>query len=228
MAVSTVVFDLDGTLVDTAPDLMHATNAVLAAHGRRAVSLDEIRQMVGQGARKLIDRGFILTGEPISGERLDPLYDEFVEYYAANIAVESKPYPGVVDLLNACAASGVKMAVCTNKLESLSVNLIDELNLAHFFGAIIGPDTVGIAKPDVAPYRAAVERAGGRLASSLMIGDSETDIRTAKAAGVPSIGVSFGYTDRHVSYFGPDHVIDHFDEVWPILERHFGAGAPSV
>ncbi len=228
MAVSTVVFDLDGTLVDTAPDLMHATNAVLTAHGRRAMAIDELRQMVGQGARTLIDLGFARTGEPVAVHRLDELFDTFIDHYANNIARHSRPYPGVIELLDKCAANGLAMAVCTNKLEALSIKLIDELDLAKYFGAIIGPDTIGVAKPNAAPYHEAVQRVGGTVSGSLMIGDSETDIRTAKAAGVPSIGVTFGYTQRHVSHFGPDHVVDHFDDVWPILEDHYGAHLMSV
>ncbi len=221
MPVNTVVFDLDGTLVDTAPDLTAATNAILTAHGRRPVSLGEVREMVGQGARKLIVRGFEATGEALDEARLEPLYQNFIDHYVANIAVNSAPYPGALELLERCHAAGLGMAVCTNKLEALSVRLIDELNLSHYFSAIIGPDTIGIGKPDPAPYHEAVARAGGSTPTSVMIGDSATDIATAKAAGAPVIAVSFGYTDTHVSAFEPDHVVDHFDEVWDLLEKMF-------
>ncbi|MGI9464081.1 MAG: HAD-IA family hydrolase [Aestuariivirgaceae bacterium] len=217
MKLNTVVFDLDGTLVDTAPDLMHATNAILRAHGRRDVSLGELRDMVGHGARMLIDQGFRLTGEPVEGGKLEALYQDFVDHYAANIAVDSRPYPGVIDLIDACAAQGLAVAVCTNKLETLSVRLIEALNLSHHFASIIGPDTIGIAKPDPAPLLEAVKRAGGTMEGAIMIGDSETDIKTAKAAAVPAIGVSFGYTHKHVSAFEPEHVIDHYDEAWAIF-----------
>ena len=221
MKLNTVVFDLDGTLVDPAPDLMHATYAILTAHGRRAVSLGELREMVGRGARMLIDQGFRLTGDPIEGDRLDPLYQDFVEHYSANIAIDSKPYPGVIELMEACQAQGLTLAVCTNKLEVLSIRLIEELGLSHYFACIIGPDTIGIAKPDPAPLREAVQRSGGTMDRAIMVGDSETDIRTAKAAAVPAIGVSFGYTDKHVSTFEPEHVIDHFDEAWGILQGDY-------
>ena len=219
MSLTTVVFDLDGTLVDTAPDLTAATNAILTAHGRRPVSLSEVREMVGQGARKLIVRGFAATGEPLDEAHLEPLYQDFIDHYSANIAVESAPYPGVLELLERCRSQGLDMAICTNKLERLSVRLIDELGLSHHFAAIIGPDTIGIAKPDPAPYHEAVRRAGGDALASVMIGDSATDIATAKAAGAPVIAVSFGYTDTHVSAFDPDHIVDHFNEVWPLVER---------
>ncbi len=221
MKLDTVVFDLDGTLVDTAPDLLRATNAILTAHGRRSVSLPELRAMVGQGARVMIDRGFRLTGEPLDESQREPLFQDFLEHYSANIAVDSQPFPGVLDLLKALKVEGIAMAVCTNKLEPLSVRLIEELGLAHYFGAIIGPDTIGIAKPDPAPLFEAVARSGGSADKAIMVGDSETDIKTAKAAAIPALAVSFGYTDRHVSTFEPEHVIDHFDEAWAILDAHY-------
>ncbi len=227
MTLTTVVFDLDGTLVDTAPDLLHATNAVLLANDRRAVTLAELRNLVGHGARTLIEQGFELTGEPLEDGRLEVLFQDFIAFYSDNIAIDSRPYPGVVTLMEQCRASNIRMAVCTNKLEKLSVRLIEELGLAHFFEAIIGPDTIGVAKPDPSPLFEAVTRAGGEVQSAIMIGDSETDIRTAKAAGVPSIGVSFGYTPQHVSTFEPSHVVDHFDEVWPILHTAYAVGSAA-
>ena len=219
MSGVTVVFDLDGTLVDSAPDLMHATNHILAREGRRKVSMDEIRSMVGQGAKKLIERGFAATGEPVAEHRLKRLYHDFVDYYGANVAQDSRPFPGVVPLLERCGEAGIGLAVCTNKLEGLSVSLIEALDLKRHFRAIVGPDTLRIAKPDAAPYREAVRRSGGRVERSLMVGDSETDVLTARAAGVPVIAVSFGYSERSVAEFAPDHLVDRFEEMWPIIER---------
>lgn len=221
--MATVVFDLDGTLVDTAPDLMHATNHVLVSEGRRPVSFDEIRTMVGLGAKKLIERGFAATGDPVDRDRLDELYRRFLDHYAANIAVESRPFPGVVDLLRRCREEGIGLAVCTNKLEGLSVALIGALGLDGWFGAVVGPDTLGIAKPDAAPYLEAVRRLGGEVRRSLMVGDSETDVLTARAAGVPVVAVTFGYSERHVAEFAPDHLVSDFGAVWPIV-RAFAAG----
>ena len=210
------IFDLDGTLVDTAPDLTRATNHVLASEGRRQVAIAEIRPFVGRGARRMIERGFAATGEPVPPQRMDSLYEAFIAYYAENIAVDSRPFPGTLELLDRLDDAGVKLGICTNKQERLSLKLLDGLGLRHRFGAIIGADTIGIAKPDPAPYREAVARleAGG---GSVMIGDSETDILTARNAGVPVIAVTFGYTERHVREFAPDHVVDHMDHVWPAI-----------
>lgn len=217
MPASAVVLDLDGTLVDTAPDLARATNHVLALNGRRAVSLDEIRRMVGRGARKLLVNGFATTGPALPADRIEPLYAEFISYYRSHIADESRPFPGAVELLDRCREAGISLAICTNKLEALSVKLLAELGLTRYFRAVIGSDTLGIAKPDAAPYLEAVRRAGAEARRSLMIGDSETDILLARAAGVPVIAVSFGYTERPVADFGPDHVVDDFNAVWPLV-----------
>jgi phosphoglycolate phosphatase len=210
------IFDLDGTLVDTAPDLTRATNHVLASEGRRQVAIAEIRPFVGRGARRMIERGFAATGAPVPPQRMDSLYEAFIAYYAENIAVDSRPFPGTLELLDRLDDAGVKLGICTNKQERLSLKLLDGLGLRHRFGAIIGADTIGIPKPDPAPYREAVARleAGG---GSVMIGDSETDILTARNAGVPVIAVTFGYTERHVREFAPDHVVDHMDHVWPAI-----------
>lgn len=212
-----VIFDLDGTLADTAPDLMHATNQILAESGREHVTLAQVRDFVGHGARALIARGFKATGEPVSEAEIEPLYRRFIDFYSANIAEGSTLFPGVRPVLERCRAEGIVLGVCTNKLEGLSVQLLEALDASHYFGAIVGPDTIGIAKPDPAPYRETLKRLGGRHLRSLMVGDSETDIKTARAAGVPAIGVTFGYTARPVAEFGPDRLVSHFDEMWPAI-----------
>ncbi len=223
MTKSAVIFDLDGTLVDTAPDLWGATNHVLKAHGRREVSLDDVYDMVGMGAKKLIERGFERTGEPARADMIDILFRQFIDFYSANITARSQPYPGVLALLDELKARGVGLAVCTNKMERLSVKLINGLDMAHYFSAIIGPDTIGVAKPDPRPLFAAIKATGCVRSRAIMIGDSATDIRTAQAAAIPVVAVSFGYTHTHVSAFEPDHIVDHFDEVLPILEGRFAA-----
>jgi phosphoglycolate phosphatase len=220
MTIKAVIFDLDGTLVDSAPDLMLATNHVLSRLERRAINMDEVRSFVGHGARALIARGAAATGEAIDDKTLDFCHAEFLRYYGKNIAVDSVAFPGVVDLLERCAADGLKMGVCTNKVEGLSVRLLQALDMAKYFGAIVGSDTLNIGKPDAAPYLETVKRLGVPAKNSLLIGDSETDILTARAAGVPVIAVTFGYTQQPVTNYNPDYLVSHFDEVWDILQRH--------
>jgi phosphoglycolate phosphatase len=214
-----VIFDLDGTLVDTAPDLTRATNHVLAMNGRPAVSIDDVRAMVGHGARKLIALGFARTGSEVEPDRLDELFDVFVDFYAANIAVDSRLFPGARAVLDRCRESGIALGICTNKLELLSRRLIGQLGLEGYFGAIVGQDTVQVAKPDPRPYRETLRQLGVTPARSLFVGDSEIDVRTARAAGVPIIGMSFGYTECPVSDFGPDYLAKDYGELWPIIER---------
>jgi phosphoglycolate phosphatase len=217
-----VIFDLDGTLVDTAPDLMAATNHVLRAHGRRPISMAEVRAFVGHGARALVTRGLTATGGLPDGFDLEATYREFVDHYSAHIADASTVFPGLEPLLERLAGAGIAMGVCTNKLEGLSVQLLEAVGLSRFFGAVVGPDTLGIAKPDPRPYREALRRLGGDISASVMVGDSETDILTARAAGVPVLAVPFGYTPRPVADFGPDRLISHYDEAWPALMELFG------
>ena len=218
MTVKAVVFDLDGTLVDTAPDLMAATNHVLALLKRRPITMPEVRAFVGRGARKLIERGVAATGDAIDEASLTYYHAEFLRHYEGHTADRSEIFPGVVALLKRLADSGIKAGVCTNKPEGLSRLLLDTLDLSRFLGTIVGPDTIGIAKPDAAPYLETVKRLGVAPPDSIMVGDSEIDILTARAAGVPIVAVSFGYTPKPIAEYGPDFIVSHFDEVWDILK----------
>jgi phosphoglycolate phosphatase len=219
MTIKAVIFDLDGTLVDSAPDLMLATNHVLSRLERRPISMDEVRSFVGHGARALIARGAAATGDAIDEKTLHFYHAEFLRYYEKNIAVNSVAFPGVIDLLNRCAADGLKMGVCTNKYEGLSVRLLQALDMAKYFGAVVGTDTIKIAKPDPAPYLETAKRLGIPAKDSIMIGDSETDILTARAAGVPVIAVTFGYTQQPVTSYNPDYLVSHFNEIWDIIQK---------
>lgn len=216
-----VIFDLDGTLVDTAPDLMRATNHVLEVRGRRAISMDEVRVFVGHGARALLTRGLAATGGLPEGYDVEPDYHRFVDYYSKNIAGGSAPFPGLIPLLDRLKAEGFAMGVCTNKLEGLSVQLLEALDMRKYFGSIVGPDTLGIAKPDPRPFHEAVSRLGLGSARAIMVGDSETDVLTARNAGVPVIGVPFGYTPKPVQDYGPDRTIAHFDEAYGVIQELF-------
>jgi phosphoglycolate phosphatase len=214
----TVVFDLDGTLVDTAPDLINALNFVLEREGLPPVPLHSARNMIGAGARKLIERGLEIEGREASPAELARLTDDFIAYYAEHIADASRPFDGLERALDDLAALGCRFAVCTNKLEWLSKRLLDQLNLSSRFSAICGADTFGISKPDPAILRQTVARAGGELASTIMVGDAGPDIGVARRAGVPVIGVSFGYTDVPVADLKPDRVIDHMSELKGAVE----------
>ena len=214
----TVVFDLDGTLVDTAPDLINALNFVLDREGLPPVPLHSARNMIGAGARKLIERGLEVEGREASPAELVRLTDDFIGYYAEHIADTSRPFDGLDRALDDLAALGCRFAVCTNKLEWLSKRLLDRLNLSSRFAAICGADTFGVSKPDPAILRQTVARAGGELSSTVMVGDAGPDIGVARRAGVPVIGVSFGYTDVPIADLKPDRVIDHMGELKAAVE----------
>jgi phosphoglycolate phosphatase len=214
----TVVFDLDGTLVDTAPDLINALNFVLDREGLPPVPLHSARNMIGAGARKLIERGLEVEGREATPAELVRLTDDFIGYYAEHIADTSRPFDGLDRALDDLAALGCRFAVCTNKLEWLSKRLLDRLNLSSRFAAICGADTFGVSKPDPAILRQTVARAGGELSSTVMVGDAGPDIGVARRAGVPVIGVSFGYTDVPIADLKPDRVIDHMGELKAAVE----------
>jgi len=214
----TVVFDLDGTLVDTAPDLIGALNFVLDREGLPPVPLHAARNMIGAGARKLIERGLELEGRIVSPQDLARLTGDFIDYYAGHIADASRPFEGLEAALDRLAAAGCRFAVCTNKLEWLSKRLLDQLALSSRFAAICGADTFGVSKPDPAILRQTVARAGGELSSTIMVGDAGTDIGAARRAGVPVIGVSFGYTDVPIADLKPDRLINHMRELPAAVE----------
>jgi phosphoglycolate phosphatase len=214
----TIVFDLDGTLVDTAPDLINALNFILGREGLPPVPLHSARNMIGAGARKLIERGLEVDGREASPADLARLTDDFISYYAEHIADASRPFDGLERALDDLTKLGCRFAVCTNKLEWLSKRLLDRLNLSSRFSAICGADTFGVAKPDPAILRQTVARAGGQLSSTIMVGDAGPDIGVARRAGVPVIGVSFGYTDVPVASLKPDRVIDHMSELKAAIE----------
>jgi phosphoglycolate phosphatase len=214
----TVVFDLDGTLVDTAPDLINALNVVLAREGLPPVPLDSARNMIGAGVRKLVERGLEAEGVEVTPAELARMMDDFIAHYAEHIADDSRPFEGLEAALDDLAAAGHRFAVCTNKLEWLSRRLLDRLNLSRRFAAICGADTFGVSKPDPAILRQTVARAGGDLSAAIMVGDAGTDVGVARRAGVPVIGVSFGYTEVPIADLKPDRVIHHMRELKAAVE----------
>lgn len=224
MSRKILVFDLDGTLAETAGDLIATLNVILAREGLGPVALADGRKMVGAGARALIQAGFERGGRRISADALEELFDDFIAHYEANIANESHLFDGVEQALDTFAGDGWLTAVCTNKIETPSRHLLRALGVEHRFAAICGQDTFRdgsrmICKPDPRALLMTIGKAGGDPGAAVMVGDSRTDIDTAKAAGIPVVAVDFGYTDRHVSEFGPDAVISHFDELAEAVAR---------
>jgi phosphoglycolate phosphatase len=217
-SVRTVVFDLDGTLVDTAPDLIGALNFILGREGLPPVPLTSARTLIGAGARRLLERGLEVDGRHAGVDDINRLTDDFIEYYAAHIADASRPFDGLESALDDLAAKGYRFAVCTNKLEWLSKRLLDRLGLSARFAAICGADTFGISKPDPAILRQTVARAGGQLAGAIMVGDAGPDIGVARRAGIPVIGVEFGYTEVPIADLKPDRLIGHMSELPAAVE----------
>lgn len=211
-----VAFDLDGTLVDTGPDLTAALNHALVELGRPPVPEASVRVMVGHGARKLLERGLAASGD-VSPALIDQGFPLFLDYYAAHICDHSVPFDGIERTLDRLAGGGVRLAICTNKPEALTLLLLDALGWRGRFAAVVGGDSLPQRKPDPAPLHAAILQAGGGTAA--YVGDSSTDTDTAKAAGIPCVAVTFGFADRPPEELGATALIDHFDELIPTLQR---------
>lgn len=220
MPVEALIFDLDGTLVDTAPDLTAATNYALSLIGRRPISQQEAKNLVGHGSRALIIRGCEVTGGAVDDDTIKRLNAALLDYYSDNIAAHSVIFPGLIEVLHKARDAKLKLGVCTNKVERLSHKLLVELKMADFFDAVVGGDTLPIMKPDPAPYREVSKRLGVDAANTIMFGDSETDILTAQNTGVPVIAVTFGYTPQPVHTYNPTHVISHYDDAWKIISQY--------
>ena len=211
-----VVFDLDGTLVDSAPDLAASLNHTLARLGRPGIDPDKVRHLVGHGAKALLRRGLAQSGDATE-ELVEQGYPIYLDHYAANICVGTRAYPGLEAALDALAERGAALAICTNKPDRLTHALLEALGWQSRFAAVIGADTVGAKKPDPLPLREAIARSGG--GRGVLVGDSITDADTARAAGVPFVAVSFGFSDRPAAELGADALIDGYDALIPALER---------
>jgi phosphoglycolate phosphatase len=213
------VFDLDGTLADTAPDLIATLNRIMDREGLPRVQLEDARELIGAGARAMVSRGFEQAGLELTPEHLDELFIDFLAIYAAHLCDGSRLFPGVEASLDQLEARGFTLAVCTNKVVGHSVQLLEALGVARRFAAICGRDSFPYFKPDPRHLTLTIEQAGGDPARAVMVGDSRTDIATAKAAGIPVVAVTFGYTDVPVRDLEPDAVIDGFDELAAAVKR---------
>ena len=210
----TLVLDLDGTLIDTAGDLLATLNVILAKEGLAPLGMGTARDIIGSGARAMLEAGFAASSLKPPEHRLDQLFAEFVAHYSEHIADVSAPFPGAVAGLDRFRAEGWRLAICTNKLESLARRLLETVELADRFAVIAGQDTFGVRKPDPRHLTETIAHVGGSPAAAVMVGDSHFDISAARAAGIPSIGVSFGYSSVPIAELKPDRVIGHFDELF--------------
>ena len=212
-----LLFDLDGTLVDTAPDLVATLNTILAKHDRAPMTLESVKKLIGDGARALLERGFEATGAPANG--LDALMADFIDIYVAASTVHSRPYHGVVDALESFAATGYRMAVCTNKPQAPSETILHELDLMRFFDAVVGGDRFPVRKPDAQHLLGALELMDATNHPAIMVGDSCTDVASARNAGMPVIVVSYGYTTVPPVDLGGDILVDFFAEIPDAVNR---------
>ena len=205
----TVVFDLDGTLADTSADLLAAANACLP----RAVLGPQDALTAFHGGRAMLRLGFTRLGHDWGEADVDAAYPRLLEAYGAAIAVHTQLYPGAMDAVEALRGQGFAVSICTNKPEALAEGLLRALGVRDAFGALVGADTLPVRKPDAAPYRAAVERAGGLVGRSMLVGDTETDAKTGVAAGVPVALVTFGPEGRGVERFAPAALLERFEDL---------------
>ncbi len=222
MTAPTLIFDLDGTLVDTAPDLLGALNAILIREGRRPVDHADLRHLVGYGARTMLDEAFKMTGEAADAARLPGLIDDYIAHYRKHIAVASRPFPGVETTLTELMAQGSQLGVLTNKPQELTDPLLAALGLTHYFRAIYGAGRMSYTKPDARIFHDVVRDVAGHE-PAIMVGDSITDVQTARAAGAKVILVSYGYTPEPAHSLGADAVTDDFAEI-PALALRLAAG----
>jgi phosphoglycolate phosphatase len=214
MTVPLLVFDLDGTLAETAPDLTATLNMILTREGLGPVPYETARTLVGGGARLMIERGLAHSGARLPDEKIDRLFEDFLDHYEAHIADASTLFPGVVEALDRFEEAGWRFAVCTNKVEQASMMLLKALGIADRFAVICGKETFPMSKPDRRALLMTIEKAGGSRESAIMVGDSKTDIETAQNARIPVIAVDFGYADQPVATYKPNRVISHFDDLW--------------
>ncbi len=226
------IFDLDGTLADTAADLLAAANDVLGPRGLPLLDLGRDRAFAGRGARSMIRRSLSLLAAPPGAAEseaiADDIYPGFLKVYETRLHHHTRLFDGVTDCLDTLVAAGWRLGVCTNKPERLAVALLASLGVLDRFGAVLGADSLPVRKPDPAHLAETARRAGALPARSVMLGDTLTDLATARAAGVPCILVSFGFAAEPLAELAPEAVVDHFDEVPPLLERLCPASAETA
>lgn len=217
MSKPLIIFDLDGTLLHTAPDLMESLNHTISSLDVEPVAYEDMTYLVGSGARAMIGKALELRGKPVSADEFEQLFALFLEHYSASMPGQSETFPGVLDAMTRLEDAGYVLAVCTNKTETMAQRLLELKGLMSRFAAVTGGDTFAVKKPDAEHIHGTIRMAGTHPSLAVMIGDSVNDIRAAANAGIPSIGVPFGYSDTAIEDLGPDHVIGHYNELTPQL-----------
>ena len=220
-SIEAVVFDLDGTLIDSAPDLRTAVNSMLAEKGRRGLDLGAVTAMVGDGVHKLVERALTVTGkETPTGGEIARSTRRFLEFYEGHGADLTRPYAGAAEALTRLKNDGYALGVCTNKPQGPTREILDGLGLGRYFSAVLGGDSLdGVRKPDSRHLLAAIERLGATPDRAVMVGDNENDVQAARGAGVPVIAVAFGYAKVPAEDLGADAIIGHFDELPAAIRR---------
>ena len=212
-----ILFDLDGTLIDSAPDLVETLNIILKRHGRATLTINAVKKLVGNGARALLERGFKETGAP--PENLDALSVEFIETYVPNCAVLSRPFSGVIETLKIFAKNGYRMAVCTNKPQAPSETILTKLGLMQYFEVVVGGDYFPVRKPDPQHLLGTLQLMDAQGNPAIMVGDSYNDVASARNAEMPVIVVTYGYTTTPAHELGGDILVDHFSDITDAVAR---------
>jgi len=220
-----IIFDLDGTLVDSARDLQDATNVLLAEEGLRPISLDETKSMIGDGAAKLVERAISATGGDVT--RLPAFVARFLTIYQANASRHTEAYPGVADTLASLRRLGLPLAIVTNKPYAATLDILEALGLRGYFDAVIGGDTLPERKPHPAPILMALKELGVAPEAALMVGDNYHDVQAARAAGVRAFAVTYGYSHKPHAELGADRLIETMTELLPVVEGGLAARSSS-
>ncbi len=227
MGSVTVIFDLDGTLVDTAPDLCHALNHVLEQEGYPPLALEKMRPHVALGAAQIMAAGLYEAGAKVPENVFHDMVARMVAHYEAHIAVDSRIYPGIEAVLTGMQRQNMTLAVCTNKYEHLAEKLLQEIGLRDYFRAVAGGDSYPVKKPDPGHLTSLLEQVNGRPERAVMVGDSDTDIAAARGAGIPVVAVTYGYSHEPIEMFAPDIVLHDAGAVGDAVCALVDCGEPA-
>ncbi|MBT8067429.1 MAG: phosphoglycolate phosphatase [Gammaproteobacteria bacterium] len=220
-----IVWDLDGTLIDSAPDLCRALNTVLVESNCEALAVESVRTMIGNGVAKLVERGFRASGRPLSDAELAPVVEQFMVHYSADPTAHTRLYPGVAEALEKLAKAGVKQGLCTNKPEAVTRLILQQLNIDQYFSAVVGGDTTDARKPDPRPLQYCIDTLGVAVSDTIMIGDSAVDAGSARALRVKIGLVAHGYRHTNLAEIDADFLVEDIASVPEILAAQMEQGS---